>query len=137
MPNIDLTRTRVYFILFVIATYLVLAYISSGFYQLDEHFQILEFANYKAGEADSNDLPWEYGAKIRSAIQPGLAFLVFKFLDLLGLSSPELKTFFLRALSSALAVAVISLSIQVFKKNIEQKFWIFLAFVHISFGSYL
>ena len=62
------------FILHVIA-----AVKSSGFYHADEHFQIIEFMNYKLGRSPAIDLPLEYGQLMRpwlmSAIFAGLTVI--------------------------------------------------------------
>ncbi|MBK5097796.1 MAG: hypothetical protein JJE01_08435 [Gemmatimonadetes bacterium] len=42
---------------------LAAAYFSWGFHQFDEHFQILEFANYKLGNSPASDLPWEFSIR--------------------------------------------------------------------------
>lgn len=120
------TKINVRLSFFIFLAYILLAHISSGFYQLDEHFQILEFANYKIGNVSAEELPWEYRAQIRSAIQPGFAIIIFKILDSISLSSPEVKSFILRGISSTLAITVLSFSIVAFKKEINHKFWLFL-----------
>jgi phosphatidylinositol glycan class B len=59
------------FIIFVI--YLITAIFSSGYHHPDEHFQLIEFAGLEGGWNTSADLPWEYDAQIRPALQPMLA----------------------------------------------------------------
>lgn len=44
----------------VFIVYLIVAYNNTGFNNPDEHFQIIEFANYKLGLAMESDLAWEY-----------------------------------------------------------------------------
>lgn len=55
------------------------AYFSFGFHHPDEHFQILEFANYWVGVTkDPSFLPWEYTAQIRPWFQPLIHGIVMK-----------------------------------------------------------
>ena len=62
--------------------FLILSSIFSvGFYHPDEHYQILEFANYKLGNINSSQLPWEFHEKIRPTLQPLLALITIKILN--------------------------------------------------------
>ena len=72
----------------------------------DEHFQILEFAYARAGLASTGALPWEYAAQIRPSLQPALAMIPLLLLRALGLTSPFLWTFVLKAATLILAAAV-------------------------------
>lgn len=45
---------------------------SAGVAHVDEHYQILEFVNYKLGLVSIDRLPWEFGFRMRAWIQPGL-----------------------------------------------------------------
>ncbi len=61
------------------------AYFSFGYNHPDEHFQILEFADYFIGlKADSSSLPWEFRSQIRPWFQPFLHALPMKLLLSLG-----------------------------------------------------
>jgi len=64
------------------------AFFSEGYHHPDEHFQILEFANYKLGLTKIQDLPWEFTAQCRSAVQPFLGYLVARLLQVVGLYNP-------------------------------------------------
>ena len=81
----------------------VTAWFSVGYFHPDEHFQILEFCNYKLGFSSPNDLPWEYAAQCRSAIQPLIAFTFSKILLLVGLYNPSTVAFLLRLLIGVLS----------------------------------
>lgn len=93
------TKYHWYFAITVILIYTTTAYKSSGFHHPDEHFQIIEFAKYKLGETDANELAWEFDAAIRSAIQPTFCFLVFKALYSLNINDPYAMAFVLRLIS--------------------------------------
>ena len=86
-------------------THLLAAYFSFGFHHPDEHYQILEFANYWAGfTQDSSALPWEFGAQIRPWFQPMIHGVVMKATQALGVYNPFSVAFFFRALYSALNI---------------------------------
>ncbi|MEJ2880146.1 hypothetical protein [Pedobacter sp. GR22-6] len=92
-------------ILYAVAIlYVFTAWMSSGYYHWDEHYQIVEFANYKLGNAAIDDLAWEYKACIRPGLQPALCFIIFKCLSTLGVTSPFLLTLCLRILTAATAI---------------------------------
>jgi len=82
--------------------HLIVAWFSVGFYYYDEHFQILEFAGFKIGHSPANELPWEYGAEIRSAFQPFIAFCILKFLAWFQVDDPLLASNVLRMMSAIL-----------------------------------
>src|ERR1043165_1365910 len=82
---------------------LITSYFSGGYHHMDEHFQKLEFCNYKMGYSPASDLPWEFFAQCRPAIQPGIAFVFAKVLETIGLYDPFLLTFLLRLLVGILS----------------------------------
>ncbi len=85
---------------------LVTALCSQGFYHLDEHFQLLEFAGYKLGLSPASDLPWEFAAEIRNGLQPAIATAVIGTLRALGLTDPFIAATVLRVLSGGLAFVI-------------------------------
>lgn len=125
--------------------YLLVAYQSSGFHNLDEHYQIIEFANYKLGILNQSGLAWEFNAQIRPTLQPTLCFLIFKAAYLLGITDVYTLAFLLRAITGLLAVFVIhkfivSSNFQVDKKYhwpyaIMSYFLWFLPYVNVRFSS--
>jgi len=80
----------------------IAAFFSTGFHQIDEHFQILEFAGLKLGLTTQSELPWEYHQRLRPALQPYIAILVFKMFSLVGLENPFFVSTTLRVLSASL-----------------------------------
>lgn len=82
---------------------LVAAVFSAGFHHWDEHFQILEFAGWKLGLSPAEALTWEFGAKLRPALQPMLVVLLHKLLALFGTPDPFLLTMLLRVGTAALS----------------------------------
>src|ERR1044072_8735709 len=90
-------------LLIALIVQIITAYFSVGFHQLDEHFQILEFANYKLGFSPSSDLPWEFRAQCRPGLQPFIAFCFAKSLLFLDIYNPFLLAFLLRLLMGLLS----------------------------------
>lgn len=82
--------------------YIITAFFSNGYYHHDEHFQILEFCNYKLGNSSGIDLPWEFHKKIRPALQPTIAIIGVKFLNLLGIYNPFTYALIFRILTAIL-----------------------------------
>ena len=83
------------------------AWCSEGYHHPDEHFQLLELANYKLVGTPAADLPWEFRERIRPGLQPWLAYTVIGGLGKVGVPSPFAQTFGLRLLSGGLMWIVI------------------------------
>jgi phosphatidylinositol glycan class B len=122
------------------------AIFSVGFLHPDEHFQIMEFANLKTGLNNPEDLAWEYNARLRSSIQPTIAYLVIEACDTIGISNPFSQSTVLRIISSLLGFMVMLLLIHTFKDQLETEIfrkWFFylslllwfLIFIHVRFSS--
>jgi len=86
--------------------WLISAFFSDGYYQADEHFQILEFANYKLGNISSQMLPWEFSEQMRPGFQPLLAFLIIKSCSFIGITSPFTQVLCMRMITALLAFGV-------------------------------
>ena len=82
--------------IFGLLVQVIAACFSVGWLHPDEHFQIFEFYNYKRGLSPLSDLPWEYGAKCRSALQPFIVYCYSVVLNAIGISSPFFLAFLLR-----------------------------------------
>lgn len=82
---------------------LLTGYFSVGFNQSDEHFQILEFAHMKLGLSSPDQLAWEYHNEMRPALQPALAYGLYRTLELFGGDDPFLTVLILRWLSALLS----------------------------------
>ena len=81
---------------------LVAAWFSIGFLHFDEHFQVLEFCNYKLGLSQASALPWEFATQCRPALQPLVAWALARILMLSGLYNPFALAFLLRLLMGVL-----------------------------------
>lgn len=86
----------------IILTSLV-AFFSEGFHHFDEHFQIIEFMNFKLGNVVAKDLPWEYHKQLRPWFQPYLYLILDTPFRALGVS-PFFRAFILRILSGMFAL---------------------------------
>lgn len=91
-------------LVFVGVIHLIAALFSEGFFQFDEHFQILEFLGHKLNGTSPADLPWEYKEQIRPWFQVFLYYLVIYPLKALGLTSPFIQAIILRILTSLISV---------------------------------
>lgn len=76
----------------------ITAWFSVGYYHPDEHFQVLEFSNWKKGLSPASDLPWEFGTHCRAALQPFIVYCISS----LGISDPFILTFVLRLIMAVL-----------------------------------
>ena len=133
-------------LLITILLHLGCAWFSVGYYNPDEHYQILEFANYKLGLSPPSDLAWEYPAKIRPAVQPAMAYGVYRIMEKVRMADPFSVSFLLRLITSiagwfvALAMCIIVmrwLSYDLSKKALflfSCFFWFF-PFFHCRFSS--
>jgi phosphatidylinositol glycan class B len=70
---------------------------------MDEHYMILEYANYKFGLVPYSVYPWEFLQKIRPALQPTIAYYVFQILRSIGLQDAFVQVFILRLIAGCLA----------------------------------
>lgn len=94
--------------LFYFGLLLVLAtgWFSVGYHHPDEHYQILEFAKYKLGEAPAADLPWEFHEQMRPGLQPFWAYCMILFSRFLGISDPFVQAAIMRMVAGVLAFLV-------------------------------
>lgn len=118
MNRVDSYQKRLIYLLSIVGViiYLFTAFNSHGFYHTDEHYQLLEFARVKLETPPPTDLAWEFDAKIRSAFQPAVAYLVISASKFLGLNDPFNQVALLRLLTAILAL----LSIHTFYISISR-----------------
>ena len=115
-----------------VLVFLVTAWFSAGYNQFDEHFQILEFAGLKLGLTQASNLPWEYSCMMRPALQPMVAYTIFKTSSFFGITSPFLVAFFIRLLSAFITLVSIHLVIRCFSPEIANRKMV-KAFILLSF----
>lgn len=126
--------------------FIITAFFSHGYFHADEHFQLLEFANYKRGFTPASELPWEFYEKIRPALQPTLALVSIEFFEWLGIKSPFTQILLLRLITALLAWwVIVKLSLLVVEQfhnkwsrsifiGLSVLFW-FIPFISVRFSS--
>ena len=115
-----------YIYLLSIATLIITAFFSIGYYHFDEHFQILEFAGLKLNMTVAGNLPWEYLYKMRPAIQPAIVVLIFKLFHLVGVTNPFTLALILRLLSASVVFTAMYLIYKAYYKTLNDdtlKIW--------------
>jgi phosphatidylinositol glycan class B len=134
-----------YWLIAAFIVYAISAIFNNSFYHYDEHYQLIEFAELKAGNTIPKDLAWEYGMKIRSAVQPLIAFALIGFMRWLNLTSPYLIMILLRLMTAVLALITLNYFIKKTEHllNNELKKWYrpvafflwFIPFINVRFSS--
>ncbi len=97
--------------------FIITAIFSSGYNHFDEHFQILEFCNYKLGKVGTSSLPWEFHEKLRPGIQPFIAYLFAKALFAFNLYNPFKLALLLRLFMALLSWIAVRKTILVFQPD--------------------
>jgi phosphatidylinositol glycan class B len=112
---------------------LVAAWFSVGYNHYDEHFQVLEFCNYKLGLSPASALPWEFATQCRSALQPFIAYCFCKALDAFGLYNPFHVAFLLRLMMGILTwlvtCKVVKLMLPQFASDKGQRVYVWCSFL--------
>jgi phosphatidylinositol glycan class B len=80
--------------------FILTAYFNIGHLHSDEHFQLIEFAQYKLGNTASYDLAWEFHEKMRPSLQVWLLLFIMKVLSFLQVENPFTIALILRLLSA-------------------------------------
>lgn len=109
--------------LVAVVLYLCTAWSSTGFHAIDEHYQVIAFAEAKAGLQPATPLPWEYYEGIRSAFLPTIAWGVLALSKAAGVGSPFVALFLLRALTALLALFAMRRFIEVMRHRIAPDLW--------------
>src|SRR5258708_33573657 len=94
------------FVTGVIVAHGIAAWFNGGFLNADEHYQIIEFAQYKLGRQSPSGLAWEFAAQMRPALEPWMAAGIIRSCRALGVASPFLIALSMRVLSTLLALWV-------------------------------
>jgi hypothetical protein len=111
---------------------------SFGFHHPDEHFQILEWANYFVGNTpDGSHLPWEFASQIRPWFQPMLHALFMKFFTVLGIYNPFSSATFFRLVYAALNLWSLKFLWDYFQKKYDLSSQWFLIFGCMWFFPYI
>lgn len=122
-----------------LAVLLVTAFYSKGYHHFDEHFQILEFASLKLGNAYVEDMPWEYSTQMRAAVQPAFVVALHQSLDLVGIDNPFLIATLLRVFSGLSAFGIIIWLLKTFRDEVcgqSYRKWFLPLSLFLWFGVY-
>jgi phosphatidylinositol glycan class B len=140
-----LISKRLYIIILLFSTILnlIVAINSSGYHQEDEHYQVIGFAEYKLGH--TNEVSWEYKARIRSTIQPWLCIGVFTVLRSLHIDDPFYLALYLRLLTGVASIIIIAFFVSTCLPDLKEKYWgyfltssyflWFLPYINVRFSS--
>jgi len=101
--------------------HILAAWMSTGFFHYDEHFQVLEFAGLKLGFNQPADLTWEYAERIRPSLQPAIAYWVISGLERIGLADAFAQARVLRFLSAALSLMSLLLLVREQLQRIDSR----------------
>lgn len=111
-----LTRSLVIITLFTLST----AWVSDLYFWPDEHWQVLEFMSMKLGITPPGDLTWEYGAQVRSWMQPFLYWLIAKPLMLAGIRDMFVVVFALRLCTGLLSLAALARFVRLLQEDLPR-----------------
>ncbi|MES1249531.1 MAG: hypothetical protein ABUL46_02555, partial [Chitinophaga rupis] len=138
-------RFHLTILLIALVVYLTTAVYSEGYYYPDEHYQIVEFANYKLGRQDEARLPWEYKARIRASIQPAICYLFIKGCNAAGVTNPYVLAMTLRMLTALLSLTAIYCFVNASLQWVSPRYWYvyiplsyflwFLPYINVRFSS--
>lgn len=132
--------------LFSLLVYALTSWFSVGSHHPDEHYQIIEFANYKLGNTPQSDLAWEYNETMRPGLQPFIAYWFIKLNYLIGITDPFIISFLLRLISAffiwLVTCELILLLLPQFKDKQTQKLFAlsslllwFLPYINVHFSA--
>lgn len=111
----------------------IAALFSIGYYYADEQYQVIEFAGFKMGTHQANELAWEFKYQLRSGFLPLVCYFFLSVFKLLGITNPFHQAIALRLFSAALSLtAMVCLAntfTQSFKSILSQKAFIFSTFL--------
>lgn len=82
--------------------FVLTAVFSAGHHQSDEHYQILEFAQYQLGKTTASELPWEFDEQMRPSLHPWLAYVAISVLQLFHITDPFAIALLFRLTSAVL-----------------------------------
>ncbi|PQJ77893.1 hypothetical protein [Polaribacter porphyrae] len=107
-----------------LAVFIITAFFSVGHIQSDEYFQIMEFAQYKLGQINASELPWEFNERMRPSLQPWLAYLFIKIFHFIGLENPFYIATIFRLLSAILMWSIFTrLNDYIVNKYFKESKW--------------
>lgn len=135
----------IFLITLALIVFITVAYNSSGYHHEDEHYQLIEFANYKLGLLEKDQLAWEFHSEIRPGLQPLICYIIFRICNRLGISDGYWLVFILRLISAGGFLYILNFYIKSHLKFLEpclQRWFIgtslflcFLPYINVRFSS--
>ena len=119
----DLNRLFILSFCCLFVTYILSAIYSVGYYYADEHWQILEFVNYKLGTGIPSDLAWEYHSSMRPGFQPFITYYFIKLANYIGIENRFIILTLLRFLSGFLSFTILFLFFNFYYKQINNVYF--------------
>jgi phosphatidylinositol glycan class B len=110
---------NVYIIAFIF--FVFTAFMSAGFFHEDEHFQLVEYANFKMGNIPAEELPWEYEEQMRPTFQVAIVYSVFSALQSLHLLDPFNAATILRLIAAMLSFIALYSFFQKYKSELSNQ----------------
>lgn len=91
-----------------LVVFVLMAVLEVGHIHPDEHFQLIEFAQYQLGRASADDLPWEFHEQMRPTLQVWMVVGIIQVLGFLHVENPFTITLILRLFTAVAYWLVIS-----------------------------
>ena len=101
--------------------FILAAFMSIGSLQEDEHFQLLEFANFKLGNVPVDDLPWEYSEQMRPTFQVAIVYGLCRTMQALGIFDPFNVATILRIFAAILSFLALYSFLNKYKSELIKK----------------
>ncbi len=105
---------------------------SVGFYQPDQHFQIIEFSSYQLGEKSGVAGIWELDSKIRPTLQVYIFSAFISGCRLFNIDDAYLQLTLLRSAFGLIAFIVFNLISLYYFKNQKQVLYLVLLILNLS-----
>lgn len=123
MKGHKLTSDKKLYVLYglIAAVWVCQAWFSEGFYHPDEHFQIIEFAQWKLGLATEKSVPWELHECIRPALQPVLCAGLLQIFRIMGINSPFTLALLLRVFAGIVSATAIGYYIKANRRSMPRQ----------------
>jgi glycosyl transferase family 22 (putative mannosyltransferase) len=99
------------FIFFSIAAviYIVASIFGTTYFHPDQHYQTLEWADFKRTGANEDALPWEYTRAVRSWLLPYIYMNILDASEAIGITNPFMQDRVIRLLTAAFGLTTLML----------------------------
>jgi len=101
----DIRRDVVIFFALAAVVYGAAAFFGTTYDNADQHFQTLEWADFKRTGTNEAALPWEYFRAVRPWLQPYIYVFILNAADAIGITNPFYQDRIIRFLTGALGMS--------------------------------